>query len=695
MHSSLSLLHSFLLSPGHRAALFLTMLAITAAPLRGEAWQSSQVGNIFDNGQDVEITYQTDAESVPWKITDFWHKEVDSGTATVSEGKASIKPRLSAVGYYLLNVLPSKAGVAQPEAYTSFAIVRPHVSKDPLNSPFGVMTHFAQGMNPSILPTFKRIGIESIRDEHYWAQVELQKGVYKFPSKSDAYMEACKKADMYPLISMTFGNKLYDHKDGPSTPSGFDGYGEYGRAILKQYGDQIHWLEIWNEYNGSWAPPSARTNLESRYTTYTAMLKTAYDKIKSVRPDVKVLGGASVLIPLPYFEGVFKLGGMKYMDALVIHPYRLKPEGVDTEIRELKALMRKYNEGKELPIWVTETGRHTKEEYDWERGKKMFEKGRADGARYLARQYALLLSEKVVKIYWYLSSDHMNFVSMGLLRNHSNEASGMGRYAVAPAYVSYANLIHQLEGATFVRREPMREYSRAYVHTFQREGEEIRICWATRPSKIRVKGPGPLKVYNLMGTESLVTLGNDGVVFDLTEDAIYLVGKVDEVSELDTGTRVIASSNDDYSKTQGANNWQYGYYEDGAFKELKQVETMWGYNWGGVGGFLSISPGDMHPDKAGAKDLPAVLRWKSPVDGKLTIKGYWENAGKGDGIVGAIRVDGKEVVSQQVGGQGNPRVEVDLPIEVKKDSLVDFVCNPGADTSYDATGREFLILQAN
>jgi len=674
-----------------RAALFsLCALAILApAKLSAQTWTSPQLGNIFDEGQPVELTFTTEADSVPWKITDFWHKQVDSGTAAVSEGKAVIKPKVATVGYYLLNVDPTKAGAALPEAYTSFAIVRPHVSKDPLKSPFGAMTHFAQGMNPEMLPTLKRIGIESIRDEHYWAQVEEQKGVFKFSPKSDAYMAACKKAGIHPLIAMTFGNKLYDHNDGPSTPAGFEGYGNYGQAILRQYGDEIRWLEIWNEYNGTWAPPSARKDLESRYTTYTAMLKTAYDKIKAVRPDVQVLGGAAILIPLPFFEGIFKLGGLKSMDAIVIHPYRQEPEGVDTEIQELKALIKKYNDGKEIPIWVTETGRHTKDEYDWEKGKKMFEMGRAEGARYLARIYTLLLSEKVAKIYWYLSSDHMEFVSMGLLRNHAKEESGMGRYAVAPAYVSYANLIHQLDGAEFVRREPMPEYSRTHVHTYQRDGEEIRVAWATQPSKLRMKASGPLKVYNLMGAEVPVQAANGEIVFDLTEDAIYVIGKVEEVSEIDSGRRVIASSNDDYTKTQGGNNWYYGYYENGVFKELKQVETMWGYNWGGVGGFLAISPGDMHPEM----NSPAVLRWKSPVDGKLTIKGHWENKGQGDGIIGVITVDGKELNSQQVGGSGKPRAEVNLPVEVQKDTIIDFVCKPGANTAYDATNREFMIIQ--
>jgi hypothetical protein len=684
-----------------RAFPLLPLLLVTSFSLLAAAsggWQSSQLGNIFDSDTPVRLEWQAegDADALHWRVQDFWQKEVATGTSPVVDGKAVITPKLGTIGYYVVRAEPRKAGAALPEVFTSFAIVRPHVSTDPLKSPFGVMTHFAQGMNPEMLGAFKRIGIESIRDEHYWAQVEKTKGVYEFPEKSAAYMAACAKAGILPLVAMTFGNPLYDHKDGPSTASGFEGYGNYGQAILKEYGNQIHWLEIWNEYNGTWAPPSARKDLKSRYTTYTDMLKTAYEKIKEVRPDVQVLGGAAVLIPLPYFEGIFKLGGLKYMDGIVIHPYRIKPEGVDQEVAELRKLIRKYHDGKDLPIWVTETGRHTKDEYDWERGRKMFEKGRAEGARYLARQYTLLLKEGVAKIYWYLGSDHATFVSMGLLRHHEKEASGMGRYAVAPSYVAYANLIHHLDGARFIGREAEKEYTRAHVYHFKRaDGQDLRVCWATQPSKIRVKASQPLTLSSLMGAETELSPENGEIVLDLGEDAVYLTGAVGEISEIDSGTRVIASSNDDYSKTQGGNNWFYGYLKNGAFTELEQVETMWGYNWGGITKNLVISPSNMHPDIIKGEAAPAVLRWKSPVAGKVTIRGHWENKGKGDGVKGTIVVDGREISSHQVGGGSPERVPIEIPVEVKTGSLVDFICNPNASVNYDATDREFTISQEN
>lgn len=139
------------------ATVAVVLLGGPTAAAQTSPWQSAELGNIFDVGKSVELTLKSDAKTVTWTVFDFWHRQVESGSSEVIDGVATIRPKVTDVGYYLLHAQPA-------DKYTSFAIVRPHVSKDPENSPFGAMTHFAQGMNPQVLPTLKRIGIESIRD---------------------------------------------------------------------------------------------------------------------------------------------------------------------------------------------------------------------------------------------------------------------------------------------------------------------------------------------------------------------------------------------------------------------------------------------------------------------------------------------------------------------------------------------------
>ncbi len=660
-----------------------------------ERWSAPELGHIFTTDQQVRLRLSDATATVDWRVTDFWQNEIESGQAKVTEGQAGIEPVVRSPGYYLVRARTA----AGEDLYTSFALISPNRFDE---ARFGVMTHFAQGMNPELLPVLQKIGISSIRDEHYWADVERTPGVYTFSEKSEAYMRACREAGIDPLIALTFGNKLHGEAGGPVTPEECAAYGDYGKAVLDHYGKQIKWLEIWNEYNGSWAPLAATKSLDARCELYTAMLKAAYGKIKTSRPDARVLGGAAVLIPLPYFDGLFRRGALDYLDAVVIHPYRERPEGVDEEIGELRSLIRKYNHGKDKPLWVTETGRPSKAEYDWETGRGMFERGRAEGARYLARMFTLLLSAGVEKIYWYLASDHAEFVSMGLLRHHADEASGMGRYAVAPSYVAYANLIRQLGGKTFTGREAERMYSQARVYKFSGDREEVRVCWATRPARIVVQAPGPLEVTDLMGGTCAVALKDGEATIELTEDALYLRGPITDLREIEDARPVLAAWPDDYSKTQGDRHWFYGYHkldnasfdtplDPASFQPLSQVETMWGYEWGSGSGFLKISPGGFHPDKAESETLAPALRWVSPVKAEIHLKAYCKIGGEGDGVTIAVLKDGSRVGTVAVGGAAPAEAGLDLDLSVREGTVVELLCLPNQSTDFDATTLEVVI----
>ncbi|HEY5793042.1 MAG TPA: hypothetical protein VIS74_07075, partial [Chthoniobacterales bacterium] len=157
----------------------------------------------------------------------------------------------------------------------------------------------------------------------------------------------------------------------------------------------------------------------------------------------------------------------------------------------------------------------------------------------------------------------------------------------------------------------------------------------------------------------------------------------------------------DYTKAQGGNNWFYGYYEgDGPykpseFKEMIQKETMWGYEWRADGiQFLKQGPNLMHPDSRNKAPVVAVRRWKSPVSGKVRIVVDWETWEKGDGIVGKILLDGKEMDSRVVAGPGPGRKSrAEVRTEVRPGSIVEILCHPNQNTQFDATTFQAMIIQ--
>jgi len=487
------------------------------------AVRPARLGNVFLTTEDVVLPVETQGDRVAWEITDFWGDPVAEGQETVANNAATVRPPSRTKGYFLVRLSATRDGKPVAEMQTAFGVVEPvDVRKMPGNR-FGVQAHFAQGWDVDILPLLARAGIGSIRDEHYWAQVEKKRGEFAFPEKSDRYMAEAARLGLEPLVTMSFENPLHDGGLTPHTPEGRDAYARYGQAILRRYGKQVRHLEVWNEYNGTWCKgPAAK----DRPKSYAQMLEAAWRGIKAERADVRVLGSAAVLIPIPYFEGIFRNGGLEHMDAVVIHPYRGQPEGVEDEVAELQELIRKHNGGRDKPIWATETGRWDRSEYAWEKGQGLFELGRRNVARYLARQMTLLLSRGVERVYWYLARDYHDFRTMGLLRRPD---SPMGRYNVAAPYMAYATLIRQLHGAIPVRREATSE--RTYVHLFRRGDQQVRVCWATSPAHVALRTGQPVTVVDIVGGQSTLDPAGGEVWLTLSDAPVYVVGPVESIVE--------------------------------------------------------------------------------------------------------------------------------------------------------------------
>ena len=234
---------------------------------------------------------------------------------------------------------------------TSFAVLPP--VKVSASSPFGVTTHFAQFHDPAIIPLLVKSGIIQFRDEQYWGWIEQKQGVYQYPQKYLDYMASAAATGLQPLIVLTWSNPFYDYEGGdytlPHSRSGRVGYINYALELLSHYGSQIKFVEIWNEVNaGTFISGPA---LEDKPSYYAELLKAVYPAIKTTRPDVKVVAGATVPIAHGFFKRLFQNGALPYLDAVSIHPYGTVDD-MPLAISELRALMG----ADQKPIWATEFG---------------------------------------------------------------------------------------------------------------------------------------------------------------------------------------------------------------------------------------------------------------------------------------------------------------------------------------------------
>ena len=645
----------------------------------------AKLGNIFLTTEPVEIPATTTGDTIGWTATNF-SGAVTQGTVAAATGSQPtlVHPGNGQPGYFALHLDALSKGTVVASADTTFAVVAPVDVSTMADSPFGVMTHFAQGWDTDIIPLIARAGLHHIRDEQYWDTVEAVKGTYNSTDSYLAYMAAVAAYGLEPLTELTFGNALYDHDPAnpstawaPCTTDGCTGYANYAQALLAQYGNQIGTVEVWNEYNGGWcAGPAAN----DRATYYTQMLKAAYQAIKAKQPGTRVLGGAAVLAPQPWFEDLFAAGALNYLDALVIHPYYNVPEDVEKPIQALQSSMAKYGAAGVKPIWATETA-----------FTDTVNAGRQDMARDLVRQLTLMRANGVERIYWYLMRDYNDFVT-GLL--HSDR-DPLGRYVPTSAYPAYANLIQQLYQTQFVQRENTDLRTRFY--RFNKNGAELRVLWSTAPpSLLQLHTTQPLTVTDIMGVPQVLQPQNGIVALTGDNNPVYVLGHIDSVQEVGRDL-LLADSVDGFSGVQGntPGTWSYGYYpvtaapyQPDQVQPMTWTRTSYDYSWQCPCPYAMVSNTVAGPSSAGNTPVWTVRRWQSSSAGKARITGSATHVSPGgDGTGVKILVDGNEVFSSLIGAPGGATsVSFDLNVTLKINSLVDFVVTPGpgTDINFDA-----------
>jgi hypothetical protein len=663
-------------------------------------------GNIFARGDKVILPVRMArpeaADRLSWTLYEFSGRAVAHGSMGFTDGKADVAPELPHSGYFEVGLEVTRSGKPISEARTSLAVFdSARERRPPMESHFGVMTHFAQGWDTDIMPLIARAGIASIRDEQYWDSIETHPGKYVFPDQFSRYMAKAAQVGLQPFIPLTFANDHYDNGFTPFSVDGINAYTRYAQAVLLHYGAQIHAVEIWNEFNGSFVKGPAD---KDRPLSYAQILKAAYDSIKKIRPDVTVVGGSTVLIPLPYLESLFEHGALASMDALSVHPYGYTefPESVEYDLSDLKVLIARFNDGKQKPIWATEIGKQDKTP-----------DGRRNTAGYLVRLSTILLSQGVEKIYWYLLRDYNGFVTMGLLRDRD---SPFGRYAPAPAFVAYANLIRQLDAAEFQRRE--KTDSRTRIYLFKTGNVQCRVAWVTDDTRSTddagtlafFKSEQPLRVTEVDGREYSVVPVSGEASLRLTSTPVFIKGPVSSVREKRSNI-VLTDSASAFSGSQGANGWYYGYFvpaksrpQEDKFVRLAWLYDNWAHYWGGSSvPHLKVEREGAHPGLLdGQAAAWAVRRWQSTVEGRIGISGHFVRAAdEGDGTEAHIIVDGRPIYVVDVGGPDKPkRVDFAVDAIVHKGSTVDIGISPrpanSTDVNYDATGVYVTItMEAN
>ncbi|WP_409342640.1 sugar-binding protein [Paenibacillus sp. MBLB4367] len=500
---------------------------VATAALPDLSVQQVRMGNIFLESEPVAFPLATRGDTVSWSVYDHLDHKVAEGRDSVQGGLLNLTIPLQKLGYHKLTLTAEKGGQTIKSADVSFARLTDADPTAAASSPFGISTHLAwenpQGWTPELSELLSRAGAKNFRDEIPWEAVEYEKGQYRKPANRDAYMQRTQQDGLKPFIILDYTNPFYDQNSTPYTDAGRQGYADYGKALLDLYGNQIEWVEVYNEFNGGFGD-RGNGPADSRPDYYYKLLKKTYETIKATRPDVTVVGMATAGTPLGWMEEVFKLGGLQYMDAVSIHPYQSQrpPDGIVDAVRNTQSLIRQYNQGQLKPLWFTEIGWPT-----YSGGIGITENTQAD---YVVRTHVQALGEGVEKVFWYdLMNDGMKAdyheENFGLLRNANDP---QGQFTPKPAYAAYAAMTRALIGARFVERESFGPGISSYK--FDKDGRNIRIVWANAPVQAAIHTDSPIQVADMMGNTETFTPLDGKVYVTLTGEPIYIKSDIDGIS---------------------------------------------------------------------------------------------------------------------------------------------------------------------
>lgn len=495
-------------------------------------------GNIYYECAD--ISYRLDAQSTGGKETEFYVKtrvlEKDGTAIYESEEylKANRIGRLKderrninlnkakkQYGNFMLKVelIDSDNNIIL-NAETEFSSVLP---SEP-NSYTGISNHFSTGSDNAEkgMKISAKSGFGISRDEIRWQDIEGRQGEYKLTEPNKKWLDECLKNNVEPYVIID-GNSVYLDEYPPKDKT-LTNYGELAYWIADNTREYTNKYEIWNEYNVY----SENDITDSEYATpqnYAELLKASYSQIHSGNENAVVYGmcatytGGTKLSD--WIDSVLSsLNGEKYMDAVSIHIYYAgsQPEtsGYLKIFNDVRAVLDKYPNYKNMPILISETGWHS---------SSMYENTELRQAKYAVRS-AALLSDKAERFIWYKLVETINNEKeaenkFGLLKAEESEMP----YAAKPAFVALSCFNALIGDSALTTTETNNGmYCYKYIN---RNGDITYMLWSednkSGTYQLSTGEEGDCAyVYDMYGNRQIAEKADGRFNLSITEEPIYL-----------------------------------------------------------------------------------------------------------------------------------------------------------------------------
>ncbi|MFF7706239.1 hypothetical protein [Pseudomonas sp. NPDC007930] len=268
----------------------------------------------------------------------------------------------------------------------------------------GVGTHLlnAPGDVTPAMDWAKNAGISSLRDDAWWAHVEMQPGVLQAPAEWGKYFAGQQTLGLDGVLILGYGNQFYNRDAKPVAQTVRNGFARYVDWVTQRLKGQAAFWEIYNE----WDIAKPRMGVEADSKAYLKLVRDTAPQVRQNDPQARLLAGAitSEGIKKGFADRLVQGGVMQQVDGLSLHPYvhcEKRNDGYTPEhwigwMREVSRHLDELNGGQPVPLYLTEMGWHSTAD------RHPCGVGADTQAAFLARSFLLARTLPAIKgMWWY------------------------------------------------------------------------------------------------------------------------------------------------------------------------------------------------------------------------------------------------------------------------------------------------------
>lgn len=506
----------------------------------------------------------------------------------------------------------------------------------------GVQTHFSQGWPVGKLDLAQKIQVAMLRDSLAWPSVMLPDGSMTFTSENARKLDRACSRGFALILTTKAKHPSYDGGKLIQSLPAKEAFGRYVAALAAHYGSCLVAVEVGNEVNatGALVAPDGM----DPFRNYVQIVAAAKRGLAS-RPDVVVLGGSSNQIATGFLMKLFDAGLLDVADAIAVHPYRNRYDGIDFEVARLRKKMR--SAGREIPIWVTEFSPDTPDS--------------ALNGEQMLIGLTLMASAGIRNFVWYALAKQSWFPNMGLFDGARQNASG--------------ETFAFLQSRLLSRGPPVRIGHDPGLFVY-RYGNDRLVVWGLRQT---VTVPHGATIYDAQGVP---TGGAGNILIDEHPRIILGASDVEPVQREDLADSLIQ---------YGSGVWSYHAVRDGHLTELSWQDGNWD----------SIQADRFHKPLyikafsgavagAGEAGSQAVWRWTPATHqlGNVRLALCARKKQSGDGIELSV-LNGDVLVSREVLASGE--IKRSFPISLSRNTPVDVRVGPNKTSGGDTFALRVIV----